>query len=254
MLTNKIKKRIERATVTIIKLGGQGVIVPGKYILTAAHCINFSCKGDMAVRAPFFEDIQTSKGKIRATPYLVEPVSDIAVLGCLDGQVHEEAEDYERICGSIEPVPVCTENYEIDKPFDVFIYTHEKKWLRVKAICQDPLWGEWIHAGTITTRHRDVLKGGTSGGPIVNEDGELLGVVSQGVLSGKHAWVCKALPVWIIPEITHNKGSTQLLVCSSNNWIRYYNCMNVIVGRNVNIASNQNIADGSNIKNNSTVP
>jgi len=49
---------------------------------------------------------------------------------------------------------------------------------------------------------------GTSGGPIVNEDGELLGVVSQGVHSGKHAWVRKALPVWIIPEITRNKDST----------------------------------------------
>jgi len=201
MLTDNIKKRIENATVRVANGGALGVIVPGEFILTAAHCVKYSLRGDMAVGVPYFEEIESINGNFKATPYVVEPVSDIAVLGCPDGQCFQEAEGYEEIYSKLEAVSLCTREYEIDKPFDAYIYTHENTWLEVKAVCQEPLW-QWIHAGTITLKHEKELKAGTSGGPIVNDLGELLGVVSQGQFSGKHAWACKALPVWVVKGIT----------------------------------------------------
>ncbi len=210
MLTDEIKERIENATVKLITGGkrGLGVIVPGEFILTAAHCVDYSLMGDMSVGAPYFEEIESIKGKFISIPYVVEPISDIAVLGCPDGQCFfKEAEGYEEIYSKLEAVTLCTREYEIEKPFDAFIYTHENTWLEVKALCQEPLL-QWFYASTITLKHEKELRPGTSGGPIVNDLGELLGVVSQGYYEGKHAWACNALPVWVVRDITKNNDST----------------------------------------------
>src|ERR1043166_2388423 len=45
------------------------------------------------------------------------------------------------------------------------------------------------------------IEAGTSGGPIVNEDGELVGIVSNGTYTsrcpGLSPWLNLALPVWV---------------------------------------------------------
>src|SRR5260221_2969585 len=88
--------RVADATVQLTRLGGQGVLVPGGFILTAAHCVDWTVKGNsMGILGDhFLESIETRSGaKFRVRPCAVEPVSDIAALGEPDNQ--ELAEDCE---------------------------------------------------------------------------------------------------------------------------------------------------------------
>ena len=59
-MDDRIRKRIENATVTITKLGGRGVLVSNGIILTAAHCINWSVEGGMVLGDHYHEIIETS--------------------------------------------------------------------------------------------------------------------------------------------------------------------------------------------------
>ena len=64
MLSEAIKKRVEKATVKLISKGGQGILVPGGFIITAAHCVDFDCGGSMALGEYFIEEIETIKGQL----------------------------------------------------------------------------------------------------------------------------------------------------------------------------------------------
>ena len=50
------------ATVRLDNLGGQGVLVPGGFILTAAHCIQWNGEVEMAMVDRFIESITTKSG------------------------------------------------------------------------------------------------------------------------------------------------------------------------------------------------
>ena len=77
--------RVFNATVLIgTKAGlGQGVLVTGGMILTAAHCLWFTTEGaQMAMDEYHVENILARNGAcLRAATLAVDPVSDIAVLG-----------------------------------------------------------------------------------------------------------------------------------------------------------------------------
>jgi hypothetical protein len=45
----KARARVMKATVRIDQLGGQGVLVPGSFILTATHCVKWNGEGGMAM-------------------------------------------------------------------------------------------------------------------------------------------------------------------------------------------------------------
>jgi hypothetical protein len=70
--------------VSIRKNIGQGILIPGGLVLTAAHCVSFSTDGAMVLGDRFVEEIGTSNGPLKLNPMAVEPVSDIAVLVALD--------------------------------------------------------------------------------------------------------------------------------------------------------------------------
>src|SRR5262245_62003024 len=83
----KAQARVAAATVWLPKMRGQGVLVPGGFILTAAHCIEWSREGRMALGEHFTERVETADGrKFVAAVVAAEPVSDIAVLGPADPQ------------------------------------------------------------------------------------------------------------------------------------------------------------------------
>lgn len=46
---------VEKATVALQGKGGQGVLVGGNLILTAAHCVTFSLEGYMTMGDPYME-------------------------------------------------------------------------------------------------------------------------------------------------------------------------------------------------------
>ena len=62
------------ATVRLPTMGRQGVLVPGGFILTAAHCINWDLKGGMAPGDWSIEQVETPKGSnFRCRQFLSSP-------------------------------------------------------------------------------------------------------------------------------------------------------------------------------------
>jgi len=88
--------RIVAATVQLPKRGGQGVLIRGGLVMTAAHCIEWNADGGMAMGDWQVETVETACGKsFRMHPVFVEPRSDIALLGAPDGGEPEFASDWE---------------------------------------------------------------------------------------------------------------------------------------------------------------
>ena len=158
--------------------------MPGGYILTAAHCIRWEGTGSMALGDWYVETIRTSDGaRHMVSPCAVEPVMDIAVLGAVDSQeMSEECDAFEKFCEATEPVPVSTNDFpqcDLSEPQDawpvvpVHVLTHRGTWItggarRIGA----PHGNVWV---TFDAQ----IEGGTSGGPVIDDDGRLVGVISN---------------------------------------------------------------------------
>lgn len=208
MRRESVYANVADATVTLLRKGGLGVLVRGNLIITAAHCIDFRCDGPMALGDHFIEEIKTAEGELKVTPHAVEPVNDLAVLGSLDEQVFwREAEDFERFCEHTKPVPLCRSEFALFRKFRVRIYTHKGTWVTGSAeqCCED--------AQVLAVDADEQIEGGTSGGPIVNDAGELVGIVSNFTLAtdgqqksnGLAPRPHLGLPVWACRRILGRK-------------------------------------------------
>jgi hypothetical protein len=184
---------IETATVRLPRRGGQGVLVPGNLIVTAAHVIGWTSEGAMAYGDAFPEVIEAGGRTLTVDVLAIEPCADIAALGALDGQgpFHEEAEAFEAWCEDTTPVQLYAEDLPLgDEPpprglprrvwrehapsrlVSAWILTHDKGWIaaRVKQLGRA--------ARCLVVEADTLIEGGTSGGPVIAEDGRLLGVIS----------------------------------------------------------------------------
>jgi len=193
---------VERATVKLPEKGGQGVLVTGGVIMTAAHCIDCTCDGSMVLGDYFIIEIETTSQNLKVQPLAVEPISDIAILGSLDGQVFPEEDDkFMEFCRATDPVPLDLKEFRPKQKMGIHIYTHEGTWVAgtVMAMKKD--------ANILYLEADDIIKGGTSGGPIVNDSGELVAVASMvsesegdtkssGMVPRPHL----ALPFWVLHE------------------------------------------------------
>ncbi|MGB7201461.1 MAG: hypothetical protein WBD16_04240 [Pyrinomonadaceae bacterium] len=191
MLEEEIRRRVEKATVKFTKLGGQGVLVLGGLILTAAHCIDYTVTGRMALGESYIEPLETIFGDVHASPMMVETVADIAVLEGLDNGVFcDQAKKFEQFCEAIEPIPIFTGEFEVAdyglvgddtlpiyKTFDVYAYSHENRWVQGHAT---PTYS-CCPISTIGVVWNEQIAGGTSGSAVVNADGYVLAVISQAV-------------------------------------------------------------------------
>ena len=84
--------------------------------MTAAHCLGWTAEGWMALGDNRFrETIITAAGQsLVAQPCAVEPVSDLAVLGAVDGQEFaDEADAFEDFCATTKPVRLATQGFEV---------------------------------------------------------------------------------------------------------------------------------------------
>ncbi len=200
MLSDDVRQAIEAATVRLPDLGGQGVLVTGGLILTACHCVKWNGDGRMALGDHFVTEIETRQGeRLRATPLAVEPVADIAVLGALDNQAFsKDALAFEDWCERTGAVRVAHDDYPLFEEHPVYVLTHTGPWIRGPVqLCRDD-------APVLSLQTDQPIKGGTSGGPIVDGAGRLVGVVSIASDDGDGGMCPRphlALPVWVSRQV-----------------------------------------------------
>src|SRR5262249_39415136 len=131
MITTKIKRLVASAAVRLSKMGGQGVLVPGGYILTAAHCIEWDGRGAMALGDYFIEKVEAKGNRqLLASPAFSDPGSDLAAPEALDNQTSfDEADAFEAFCDETEPVPVSGRVLEVNESLPVHVLTHKGRWV-----------------------------------------------------------------------------------------------------------------------------
>jgi hypothetical protein len=195
-----------------VEKAGLGVLVGNGYLATAAHCLEFD--HDTGARITLGEyvcyGVETAEGeKLKAAPVFIESVSDIAILGPLDRNVFdgEWAGAYESFCERTRPVPIWrgpvagTRSSPRGKAFRVHIHTHERSWIEAEAT----FGGDGRPHVRFDAEMR--IEGRSSGGPVVNDSGELLAVVTAagGYLGltreGRAPLLRHALPPWLFREI-----------------------------------------------------
>ena len=188
--------------------GGQGVLVndsvDGRLIVTAAHCIARQLDVEEVVQGDLFpQTVQINDREFTVRPLTVEPFADIAIMGALDDQEFpDKATAFLTFRTDIEPVPICQKDLEFGDEFPVHIYTHKAQWITGTA--------SYYGGARLHIEADEQLEGGTSGGPIINDSGELVGVVStasfiedggydKSVVSSPYPSL--ALPVWVCRRI-----------------------------------------------------
>ncbi|SPE45190.1 hypothetical protein SBA7_70017 [Candidatus Sulfotelmatobacter sp. SbA7] len=194
------RERVERATVRLVERGGHGVLVPGGFILTATHCIDWSGTGGMVLGDVYPTGIETASGvKFRVGVYACDPVADIAVLGELENQeCSDDADAFQGWCEQVEPVALCTSDIETGQPCPVFVYTHKHEWIAGSVT----RFGALVQSSVALCA--EDIESGTSGSPVVTGDGLLLGIVSNtsshpaGASCGGMPVPYMSLPHWVL--------------------------------------------------------
>lgn len=205
--------KVEQAIVDLPAKGGRGVIVPGGYILTAAHCVSWDTEGGMTLGDFYFQEVKTSDGQTLSTSVLaVEPVADIAVLGSVDEQdCAEDADAFEEAITRISPVSLflgkmrLIDRREWRYGLPVLFFSQNRQWKKATAETTKS------YQRGFTMKGVELPRPGDSGGPIVTPAGELAGIVSTGGdmasdqscdhSSATAPRLLHCLPAWVMKEI-----------------------------------------------------
>lgn len=116
----------------LVEQGGQGVLVPSAFILSATHCIDWCGTGMMALGEVYPVEIETASGvKFRVGVDACDPVSDMAALGELDNQTcPDDADRFEEWREKIERVALSDRHIKPGESCPAFIYTHKGEWIK----------------------------------------------------------------------------------------------------------------------------
>jgi hypothetical protein len=203
-LGKRNRERVERATVRLPEKGGCGVLVPGAFIVTATHCINWSGTGGMVLGDACPTKIETATGaKFRVDVAACEPVADIAALAELDNQEWpDDADAFEQWRKQVEPVPFSTRQLRVEQSCAVFIFTHKREWIAAR-VTRHGLWrltpSSSVELSVNGKSAGEGIESGMSGSPVVTADGRLYGVVSNSF--GTIPVCVMALPHWVLARI-----------------------------------------------------
>jgi hypothetical protein len=190
-MTDQNKERAARATVTLPRMKGRGVLVPGEFILTAAHCIEWDGRGKMGLGKPFLAPVQPRKGRpFLLSVYAVDPVSNIAALGEAD-DLSDDAEAFEEFRETTQPIPICADDFELERDVRLHFLTVDGQWASAIGTRHGFTWGppdgqvylrDWLPPDEQLCLRlaSDHIARGTSGGPVIDRLGRLVGIISNG--------------------------------------------------------------------------
>ncbi len=198
MIPDELKK-------AVVKVGeGRGFIVENRQdrvVITAAHCLPHfpPCHA-----ASFFEERTYAKllaslddptPAVWAECLFADPVADIAVLGCPDDQsLFDEAEAYYALTDDMPLLVIA----KVDENAPGWLLSLDGNWMRCNVRHHSgPLWIENAEYG---------IRGGMSGSPILDDDGDALGVVCIGssltdescTSAGPNPRLTHSLPGWML--------------------------------------------------------
>jgi S1-C subfamily serine protease len=199
-----VAERVARAVVRLPRLIGQGVLVPGGFIVTAARCIDWNTEDSRMLGGCLPEPIITADGrKIVAAPLAFEPIAGLAVLGAMDDPTFSrEATAFKAFCEATPPVQLAMETLRAFVSLPASVFTHDRSVMpaTVRLTCPGSA-SLWLHSDCR-------ISGGTSGGPVVTDDGRLWGIIStigtgteeepcQGAIPRVHL----AGPAWLVRQM-----------------------------------------------------
>src|SRR5262245_50749042 len=129
MIPEEIKERVRLATVKLPNLGGQGVLVPGNYILTAAHCVELNDRSPMDEH--WLEKIVTSEGQtFQGNVVAAETRADLAALGPADDdELPEDNAAFAEFASAVEGIPLYAGELPQDEPVPIHVLSHLGKWI-----------------------------------------------------------------------------------------------------------------------------
>ncbi len=209
--SSQVFKNIERATILTadhpVFGAGQAVIV-GDLILTAAHCVNLGEDPSRWIDPAGWEGdgrrlqkLYRSGSEFSANVKSFEPILDLAVLespGAVDAL--ELAEPYSLAIAGIDSIPIWDLEPDPGEIVKIHVFTHKKEWIPG----QFEFCGRNLRIGFKTQL---AIEGGTSGGPVVDDAGRLLSIVSttidgtatdgEGEIYHASPLLCVALPAGI---------------------------------------------------------
>jgi len=199
-IMDEIFDKVKRAIVKIYKgkrFIGYGTIIEGEYILTAAHCVNSS-----KIVAPLFSDrywvkVKTKIGYINVSIEAMEVMCDIAIL---KAPIHEDLLAdlilYNKLIEETIPIEIDCVDKEVNEEFDIFIHNRDGSWVpgtaKVHISSDQPM---------ILITSSSKINPGASGSPIINLDGQIVGVLSNCTYGGIAPRPHITLPVYIVKQL-----------------------------------------------------
>jgi hypothetical protein len=209
-MTRLDKKLAARSLVRVLGKDdqwGMGVYTTAERIVTAAHCL--PALPDPKMNGFHDQDrIEPTWVTVRSfhSPNItaevvvvsVDPCADMAVLDCYDYQEGYDKRPWKALLEKLEPVPLSLDIPEDQLHCRFHLLTHQKKWLTGKCELREP-WS--INTELQLRNPKDRVPVGTSGSPVFNDAGQVIGIVNKA--EKKHAlatmaFLATALPKWIL--------------------------------------------------------
>ena len=208
-----VLESLSRVLVTFPRLGAQGVLIPGGFVLTAAHCLV-----DEKNRTPYPHNKAFKRNSLAFTakspqgiefpmvPLFMDLISDVAILEHSKQLEHYKGNksDYDLFPNFAVAEVESIHEFLVDLPIDLdirwrkaWVHIHQKGWhlIRVKE--------GLVHDNHLIIESEVPIGPDSAGSPIVTKWGKLLGVVSGELTQkknkkhrGSFAHAFAVLPTW----------------------------------------------------------